>query len=175
MKMNKFSKYIVAIIFLSICISGHCQNGFDIIVETNFDGEVVKGSIEELITEVRKGKHVRVGWQLDFNEDKVPDFDHWVDAGFITILNGHVFTQLESIYRQIPKKNIPQVDIIPVNTKWTGVIGTNGKLLNRYVYPELEFEVDENGNPIVTEQVEKELKKREVRTWNVSTFWAVQK
>jgi len=133
----------------------------------------VTGSIEKLIAEIRSGKPVRVGYQLDFNNDKEPDFDHWVDAEFITIFNGHVFTQIESIYRQIPRPEIPQIDIIPVDDKWTAILGTNSKLLNRFILGLFDYDIDETGNPIVTKEVEKALKQREVRTWQVATFWSV--
>ncbi len=49
---------------------------FDIVLATDFDGNVTEGSKSELIKYIREGKPVRVGWQLDFNEDKEPDFDH---------------------------------------------------------------------------------------------------
>lgn len=168
------------LLLLSICAYFFCcslkgQCNYEIVLETDFDGNVVNGSKEALIEEIRKGKPVRVGWQLDFNKDKVGDFDHWMDAEFITILKDDVFTQIKNINLQVPKMEIPQIDIIPVNTMWTGIIGTNSLLINRYVYDKLEYEVDTLGNPIVTEKVEKELAKRETRTWEVATFWSVAK
>lgn len=168
---------IILLILLGIlnflALSG--QTNFEIVLETDFEGNVVNGSKSELIKKIREGKPVRIGWQLDFNKDKEPDFDHWMDAEFITILGDDVFTQIRNINLQVPKTDIPQVDIIPVNTMWTAILGTNSLLVNRYVYGELKYEVDTLGNPIVTEKVEKELAKREARTWKVATFWAVGK
>lgn len=112
---------------------------------------------------------------MDFNKDKIADFDHWSTAEFITILKGEVFTQIRNINLQIPNLETPQVDIIPVNTMWTGFLGSNGLLKNRFVYADLVPEYDDEGNPIIDEKVEKELKRREVQTWNVATFWAVEK
>lgn len=163
---------VTLLLILSIGASV-AQSNYSIVVSTDFEGNVVSGSIEDLITEIRKGKPVRVGFQLDFNEDKEPDFDHWIDAEYITILNGHVFTQIESIFRQIPRAEIPQIDIIPVDDEWTGIVGTNSKLLNRFVLGPFDYETDDAGNPIVTKEVEKALKQREVRTWMVATFWSV--
>jgi len=162
-------------IMLLICCSLSAQENYQIVLATDFDGQVVDGSKKVLVEEIRKGKPVRIGWQLDFNEDKVPDFDHWMEAEFITILGEDVFTQIRNINLQIPKKAIPQINIIPVNTMWTGILGTNGLLKNRFVYGEIEYEMDENGNPVMTEKIEKELAKREVQTWKVATFWAVPK
>lgn len=161
--------------FLIILLPFSCLVGqnFEIVLETDFDGNVVNGSKEKLIEEIRKGKPVRIGYQLDFNEDKVPDFDHWLDAEFITILKNDVFTQIKNINLQVPKMDIPQIDIIPNNTMWTAILGTNSLLINRYVFPELEYETDPDGNPIMTEQLEKDLARRETSTWKVATFWAI--
>ena len=168
--MFKTIKLIIVFLILSCALFGQ----HEIILETDFDGNVVMGSKDALIKEIRKGRSVRVGYQLDFDKDKVSDFDHWTDAEFITILDGEVFTQIKNINMQVPDLKIPQVDIMPVNTMWTAILGTNSLLKNRYVYGELKFETDNEGKPIVTPQVEKELKKREVRTWKVATFWAVE-
>lgn len=172
----KCSRVVNILVFLTATFGvSLAQSSHDIVVSTDFEGNVVEGSIDTLISEIRKGKPVRVGFQLDFNGDKKPDFDHWIDAEYITILNGQVFTQIESIFRQIPRFDIPQIDIIPVDDKWTGIVGTNSKLLNRFVLGPIEFETDENGQPIVTKDIEKALKQREVRTWMVATFWSVPK
>ena len=144
-----------------------------IVLETDFDGKVVRGSKTKLIEEIRKGKAVRIGWQLDFNEDKIADFDHWAEAEFITILGEDVFTQIRNINVQIPKRNQHQVDIIPNNMQWTAILGTNSILKNRKVLEDLEYELDDEGQPIMTERLEKELKMREVQTWKVATFWAI--
>lgn len=167
--------YFMIITFVILLLAAPSFGQHQIILSTNFDGEVTKGSKEALIEEIRKGSSVRVGYQLDFDKDKVADFDHWTTAEFITILNGEVFTQIRNINLQIPKLDIPQIDIIPVNTMWTAILGSNGFLKNRYVYEDLVPEYDEEGNPIINEKIEKELKRREVKTWKVATFWAVEK
>lgn len=167
-----FKTLIILILFSIFCITSYSQH--HIVLTTDFDGNITEGSKEILISEIRKGKSLRVGYQLDFDKDKIADFDHWAPAEFITILGGEVFTQIRNINYQIPKKDIPQIDIIPVNTKWTAILGTNGILKNRYVYPDLVPSYDEDGNPIVDDKMERELKKREVRTWNVATTWVIQ-
>lgn len=168
---------LFSFLFLLFSISSYSQT-YEIVVATDFDGNVVSGSIDSLIYQIRQGKPVRVGWQLDFNKDKKPDFDHWVDAGFITILGDHVFSQLEEIYIQGPNMEIPQIEIYPSGTKWTCVIGTNGLLKNRFVYPELPkvSPVDKDGKKLTPEEIdEKVYKKIEVKTWKVATFWSVMK
>ena len=93
---------------------------------------------------------------------------------FITILNGEVFTQIRNINLQIPNMEDPQIDIIPVNTMWTAILGTNSILKNRFVYDDLVPDYDEDGNPIIDEKMEKEIAKRDVQTWKVATIWVVE-
>ena len=150
------------------------QGSYEILVATDFDGKVTTGSIENLIAEIRKGKPVRVGWQLDFDGDKNSDFDHWVNADFITILGGHVFTQIETIFIQGPNPKIPQVEIYPSTSQWTALIGTNGKLLNRFIMDDPPPIYDEKGNEIDnTKMKERFAERRKVDTWKVATFWSV--
>lgn len=109
-----------------------------VLVKTNLEGEVVKGSIEDLIEAIQEGASIRVGWQLDLNEDGKPDLEHWVDAEFISILGGHVFTQIPPIFRQVPDWEGPQIKIIQSEMQWTALIGTNGKLLSRFIIPNID-------------------------------------
>lgn len=171
MKELSFQTLLLSIAFIFFTSQLFCQH--KIVLSTNFDGEVISGSKDSLIAEIRKGKSIRYGYQLDFNKDKVADFDHWGPAEFITILGGEVFTQIRNINLQIPNEEIPQIDIIPVNTQWTAILGTNSVLRNRFVYDDIKFELDEEGQPIMTEKIEKDLKIREAYTWKVATFWAV--
>ena len=169
-------KGIFIILAILIQTSIFSQSNYETIVATDFDGNVVSGSIDSLISEIRKGKPVRVGWQLDFDKDKKPDFDHWVDAGFLTILGGHVFAQIETIYIQGPRAEIPQVEIYPTHHQWTALIGTNGKLLNRFIMEKPPKMVDKDGNEMDEEAMEKRFKEMtKVDTWKVATFWSVLK
>lgn len=168
-------KNILFIISLTFwCNSLFAQSNFQIIVATDFDGQVVAGSIDSLIKEIRRGKPVRVGWQLDFNKDKEADFDHWVDAEFITILGGHVFTQIETIFAQGPNIEVPQVEIFPSPDQWTAVIGTNGKLLNRFISEGTPKIASIDGKEVDEEMIKKQIAAmKKVSTWKVATFWAV--
>ena len=169
---------------LIVCCQICSAQSYQIILSTDFDGKVISGSKEELILHIRDGKPIRVGWQLDFDGDKEPDLDHWVDAAFITVLNGEVFTQIDPIYAQGPNSEIPQVEIFSNNTKWTAVIGTNGKLLNRFIQedkdiPELVFDdsmnlSEEEKNEIIEKEEIRKKAMKEVNIWNVTTFWSVQ-
>lgn len=111
------------------------------------------------------------------------DFDHWVEATFITILKNEVFTQIDPIYMQGPDLDIPQILIYPSPTQWTAVLGTNGKLLNRFILNEdlvaklkadTSLEESEKESQIALLEESQEAMKK-VETWQVATFWSVQK
>lgn len=169
----KMKKAVLISLLCSWTIFSFGQTGYKILVATDFDGQVVQGSIDTLIQEIRKGKPVRVGWQLDFDKDKQADFDHWVPATYITILNGHVFTQIDPIFIQGPNPKIPQVEIYASSDQWSAILGTNGKLLNRFIManpPKISAEQKEQMDASMKAQIENMTK---VQTWQVATFWSV--
>lgn len=161
----KINIIIISIIFLmsNVLIS---QNS-NVILKTDFKGEIVFGSIDSLISKLQEGKNLKIGWQLDFDDDGKSDLDHWIDAEFISILNGHVFNQISPIYRQMPKKEIPQVEIIESDMQWTAIIGTNGKLISRYIIPDIDLIEDEN----VRNQLEQVC---QIKERIVATIWVIQ-
>ena len=175
-------KFILTLLIASFSLLCTAQT-YDIVLATDFDGNVTEGSKENLIKYIREGKPVRVGYQLDFDDDKVADFDHWVEATFITILKNEVFTQIDPIYMQGPDLDIPQILIYPSPTQWTAVLGTNGKLLNRFILNEdlvaklkadTSLEESEKESQIALLEESQEAMKK-VETWQVATFWSVQK
>jgi len=40
-----------------------------VVLKTNFEGEVIEGSIDNLINKINEGHELRVGWQLDFDQE----------------------------------------------------------------------------------------------------------
>ncbi|MEM9824697.1 MAG: hypothetical protein AAF985_26655 [Bacteroidota bacterium] len=135
-----------------------------VILRTDFEGQIIEGSIDSLISKISEGKKVRVGWQLDFDKDNQADLEHWIDANFISIINGHVYNQIDPIYRQIPTPD--QVQIINSKMQWTAIIGTNGKLLSRYIIPDLDAIEDEAKRA-------KMAKRALVSERMVATIWAI--
>lgn len=159
-------KYSLAILVTFITISLIAQNQ-NIILKTDYNGEVIEGSVENLIEHINMGKKVRVGWELDFDKDQKGDLQHWIDANFITIIGGHVFNQVDEIYTQLPRTAIPQVSMMPSDWTWTAIIGTNGVLQSRFVIPGLSSIEDEK------ERMRLE-KKCEIRENIVPTTWVVK-
>jgi hypothetical protein len=114
-----------------------------VLVKTNSEGKVSEGSIESLIQAVREGNDIRVSWSLDFDKDGKPDVEHLIDAKFLTILNGHVFNQIDPIFAQAPNAKIPQIQIGNNDMKWMAIIGTNGVLMSRFIIPGIKDQEDE--------------------------------
>lgn len=132
--------YSALLLFTSLSLG---QNE-TLLLETNFKGEVVSGSVENLIAQVETGKDIKISWSLDFNADQQPEVTHWVDGSFITVIGGHVFNQVEAIYAQSPNLEIPQILLGNSPLKWVAVIGSNGKLISRFVHPDVNGIEDEN-------------------------------
>ena len=175
-------KFILTLLIASFSLLCAAQS-YEIVLASDFDGNVAEGSKEDLIRFIREGKPVRVGYQLDFDDDKVADFDHWVEATFITILKNEVFTQIDPIFMQGPNMDLPQIEIFPNPTQWTAVIGTNSKLLNRFILnddPVAKLKADNSMSEAEKEKRIASLEKNmedmhKVETWQVATFWSVQK
>ena len=95
-------------------------------------------SIENLIQSIQLGNPLRIGRLPDSNGNNKPQLEYWIDANFITILNGHEFNQIDPINMQISKLDPLQVTIVNSPQMRTTIIGTNGKLLSRFNIPDLE-------------------------------------
>ncbi len=100
------------------------------LLTVNADGTVQAGSKTALQQAVMQGQSLRVGWRLDDQQGK-PVIIHWADAGFISLFEGEVFAQIQSIHRQVPQRGHAQIHLSSELQHWTGLIGTNGVLVNR--------------------------------------------
>ena len=159
-------KILLALILI-LCSSIVVGQKSEILLKTDFEGKVTDGSLETLIEAVKSGESIRIGWQLDFNEDRVPDLEHWIDAKFLTIMSGHVFNQIEPIYMQAPLADIPQVEISNSPLQWTAIIGTNGKLKSRFIFPDMDKVEDEEYRKNLMEMTQ-------VNERMVQTIWAIK-
>lgn len=107
-----------------------CSVGHLVTVEP--DGKVSSGSKDALRKAVLAGTPIRVGWELDPNNDQVPDLSHWADSGFLTVFEGEVFAQIADIQRQQPQRGQARVVMPAGRQRWTGLIGTNGRLESHF-------------------------------------------
>ena len=82
---------------------------------------------------------IRVGWQLEFMtpdtvKSEIVTLYHWADAGFISVLRGEVFAQIESIYQQGPSldKN-PAIFLVNGEPHgWVSIISTTGVMRQKF-------------------------------------------
>lgn len=158
-------RYYTFVLFVLLSSSIFAQNQ-KIVFETNLSGEVVSGSLDTLIQLINQGHTVRIGWGMDFDKDGIPNVEHWTDAEFITIMGGHVFNQVQDIYYQQPLEKIPQINIQPSDMQWMAIIGTNSKMIHRFIVPGIRDTQDEK----LIEQI---IRMNAVQESVVSTKWAV--
>jgi len=142
-----------------------------VVLKTDFDGAVTEGSIDELIKNIQEGATIRLGWQIDFNQDTITDIEHWVTAEFLTIMNGHVYNQVNTINQQSPMPD--NVGLTSVGNSWRAIISTKGIMQHLYDFKELPKIGGMNGEEISEKQqkeiIDNLLKMQEDK---VATTWA---
>jgi len=89
------------------------------------------GNKDALIKAVRAGQQIRVGWGVSW---ELPDgqktgVEHVADSKFLTIFQGEVFAQIDSILPQRPRTSEKAILFnSPNGETWTGMLDTSGKL-----------------------------------------------
>jgi hypothetical protein len=96
------------------------------------DGSPTRGSKEALRRAVHAGLPIRIGWGIDANADGIPDVSHWSDGGFLTDFEGELFAQIPDIQRQSPMRGQARVVMPAGRQRWSGIIGTNGRLESHF-------------------------------------------
>lgn len=154
---------------------------YTIVYEANAEGQVVDGSLDELLDLVNSGNPLRVGWTI---KGALPDpkggaptpveFNHWADANFITILNGHVFSQVKPIFQQGPSFDTPPAVFLTSDlpNSWISIIGTTGVMQQKFIYDEKSREAM---LAFYESEEEFENQMKEMETLKVATRWAVLK
>jgi len=96
------------------------------------DGRVSAGSKQAVLEALRCGMPLRVGFGVDADGDGKPEISHWADAAFLTEFEGDVFAQLHDIQRQSPMRGRAAVAMPEGRQRWSGLLGTNGKLESHF-------------------------------------------
>ncbi len=94
---------------------------------TGFDKAPTHGSKDALIDAVNRGAPIRVGWDLDFNGDGASDLTHFADAKYLSVYEGEVFTQVDTINTQRPQRGQADMHLTDSFTGWRGSMGSNGR------------------------------------------------
>jgi len=171
-------KHLLMVLALAwISTQGLTQNkgSYRVIYEADKEGSVITGDRADLIDYISNGSPLRVGWTLEFvnpSTGSIESFSHWADAGFITILNGHVFAQIQSIYQQGPGLGNPPSVFLSNNKPhgWVAVIGSTGIVRQKFADVEgMTTMLKSSG--FSDDEVKEEIKKME--TAKFATKWAV--
>lgn len=183
----KIKSVIVTVLFLALFgtmfsqENSNSKNLYEVIYEADKDGNRISGNLDDLIKYVQNGNPIRVGWEfppLFFpSDDKKYTLEHWADGNFVSIYNGQVFAQIQSIYGQgivVPSEDRkPQIDLQSNSPDaWVALISTTGVFKQKMKRDEMMVEFLKSEGK-TEEEVEKELK--EMETSNFKTKWAVMK
>ena len=79
------------------------EDGWSLVYANNENGNRVSGDLGKLISAIRNGEPIRLGWTVEHPTDKSVKVEHFADAKFITILSDStVFAQIEPIIGKRP-------------------------------------------------------------------------
>lgn len=101
------------------------------VLQIDFDGSILSGSLAALIGAVQNGEPLRVGWDLDFDQDGESDLSHWSEAAFLSVFEGQVSTQVQSIHRQSPVRGSGTIVLPESFDRWHGILDSRGVLRGR--------------------------------------------
>jgi len=160
---NYITLIVLTLILSSASPTDAKRDSFTVLYEADANGKQIAGSLEALIDAIHNGNQVRVGWTLTFADPVSGDpieMEHWTEASFITILQGHVFAQVQSIYQQGPGIGDPP-SVFLVNNQangWVAILGTTGVMRQKYNESDMQIP---------------EAMRKEMETMRVPTRWAV--
>ncbi len=118
-------------LFATVLLLGACASidhrpvvDWQLLFHHNAQGQTISGNKQQLIEAVESGRPIRVVWPIR------EDFIHVADAGFLTIMNGEVFAQLDGIIRQIPDRETRRSIALDAEnqSQWHAIVATTGEL-----------------------------------------------
>ncbi len=86
-------------------------------------GQTIYGDKQALIKAVSEARPIRIVWPLREH------FIHVADAGFLTVMNGEVFAQIDGIIRQIPDQKTRTSIALDAKdqSRWHAIVSTTGE------------------------------------------------
>jgi hypothetical protein len=79
------------------------DDGWTLLYANDENGNRVSGDLGKLISAVRNGEPIRIGWTIEDPTNKSLKVEHFADAKFVTILSDSiVFAQIDPIVGQTP-------------------------------------------------------------------------
>lgn len=101
-------KRLIAILLITFSFTSYAADNekYELVFHQSADAKTLDGSIDKLMKAVREGKQVRLYMNLGFVE-------HSMDAGFISIFEGHVYAQINEIQAQRPNRKTKEIELRP--------------------------------------------------------------
>ncbi|WP_346881338.1 hypothetical protein [uncultured Algibacter sp.] len=166
----KANRLILLLVLLPLLSLG--QNNFSVVYEADENGKTISGNLDTLRESIQHGNPVRVGWLIKLQnfDKKVYTIEHWADAGFLTIVNKHVYAQLKPIYEQGINFETQESAVFLIDGKpngWVSVISTSGVMKQKF------RDILQGTEGMTKEEIDDMVKSLE--TTRVATKWAVQK
>jgi hypothetical protein len=95
------------------------EDGWSLVYSNDENGNRVSGDLGKLISAIRNGEQIRIGWTIEDPTDKSLKVEHSADAKFITILSDStVFAQIDPIIGQTPSVKDKTVTL-KENIEWS--------------------------------------------------------
>ena len=120
--LNNFGRafFVILILFCSCNQTKEYDGGWRMVLKNDENGKVIYGEKTELIDAVRLGYPIRIGW----GGTRV---EHIASVDFLTIFEGEVFAQTNTIVGQEPRIDGDSIKIrFRTQNHWTKMAGTNG-------------------------------------------------
>ena len=98
-------------------------------------GHTTNGDKAQLLTAVRAGRPVRVGWRVSWRtaDGASGTLEHVAAASFLTIHHGEVFAQTAPILGQRPSAHAPDVALRTEGDQlWYALLDTTGRMLSYF-------------------------------------------
>lgn len=102
---------------------------WQLIYQTDAQGNITYGSKQDLIDKVRSGQPLRIGWMSRRRSDTTKSVEHHVNAQFSTIANGQeVFAQITPFMAQRPDLTSDTLSMTLMTSQLHWILGTNGTI-----------------------------------------------
>ncbi|WP_422860891.1 hypothetical protein ACOKFD_08870 [Flagellimonas sp. S174] len=130
--MRKLPNLKTIVLVLSIFVLAGCEKQketrfqeWQLVYENDATGNAVNGSLDELVQSVKKGKPIRISWEMG-NYENGTGVHHTAEVKFSTIMKDSVvFAQIEPIIAQVP--DLEENTIAFYSTvRWCMLASTNG-------------------------------------------------
>lgn len=123
---NVVATGIAVFLSISLLAQGGAGREWSLIYANDENGKKTEGDLARLISLVRKGQPIRIGWTIENPTNKSLKVEHVADAAFITVMSDSVvFAQITPIVGQSPSSKDKLIKL-DENLEWSFVGSTTG-------------------------------------------------